>query len=311
MPGTLKYLLLFITILLSINDYLFTPESHMTNTGMKKKSVFVETGGMSLSKMEMILQKDTSLFQAFRNLRFAQYQFSNELVFSKSKKEEPGVYHSINQQYYQDSCRYMQVENELMNRNFYTHRDKHRFWTARLYDSLFYTSTIICGEPRYLPMIVENNHKSRVDHYTDELKVLIFRPGMETDLPFIGNKTAIFTKEYRKYYDFEIRNSQYNGRPVYVFKAVPKAYLTQKQLDNLAIRHLETYLDQEHHQVLFRKYHVKMSNWLFDCDIHMQIDMHEHKGFYFPSKISYDGFWDIIGLEGERGRFNISFYNFK
>jgi hypothetical protein len=268
------------------------------------------SGTMNLARMESVLQADTTLFRAFRNLRFAGYRFTNELVFTGSDGEKPGIYHSVNRQYYRDSCRSMEIEKEWINDNFYSGNHKHRFWTARLYDSLFYTSTLTCGEPWFMPMIPDDPDKSLMDRYTDQLKIVVFRPGMETDLPFIGSKTAIFSDELRDYYRFEVGSGEHLGRTVHLFRATPRPQLTKKQMDQLAIQYLETGLDRDNLQVLYRKYHVKMSNWLFECDIRTTIDVQLRNGRYFPTRISYDGYWDIIGLDGERGRFEIVFSEF-
>jgi hypothetical protein len=313
MPSLDRQLLLFITIISSFLSLLEVdqPATCEARGDRHEISGVCASDLMSLERFEEVLTKDTSLFKAFQNLRFADYTFTNTLIFHKDDHQAPGVYNSINHQRYRDSCRSMSVEQELRNQNFFLRGGKHRFKTAKLYDSLFYTHHVVCHEEQDKPMIPYQENKSRLDHYTDQLKVLVFRPGTRTDLPFLGPKTAIFTDDLRPYYEFHLKEEVFKNRPVYVFKARPKSHLTTRQKNKLAIQNLETYLDRETHQVLFRKYHVKMNNWIFDCDVKMQIDIQEHMGKYYPKKIQYDGHWDVIGIEEEKGKFEISFYDFK
>lgn len=313
MPSPDRQNLLFITIISSIFALLPIQADPM------KEQVFLQVDSsakmgeenLDLDDFEEILTTDTSLFKAFQNLRFADYSFSNVLIFHKEDHKEPGVYNSINHQSYIDSCRSMDVVEEVLNRNFYKSKGNHRFQTAKLYDSLFYTHAVVCREEPNKPMIQQLKNKSRIDHYTDQLKVLVFRPGTQTDLPFIGAKTAIFSEDLKDYYTFELKSIFYKGRPAYAFKASPKSYLTAKQKNKLAIQNLVTYLDKDSQQVLFRQYHVKMSNWIFDCDIKMQIDVQQIEDRFYPQRIQYDGHWDIIGVEEEKGKFEVSFFDFR
>lgn len=310
-----RYLLLFITILgssiLGGFNLVQIPDKSTSSTRIDLAgNGSINENIPDISWFEIQLKNDTTLFAAFRNLRFAAYAFSNELVFSAKKGSMPGVYKSINSQSYIDSCRGMKVEHELINRNFYKEGNKHIYQTAKMYDSLFYTNQAVCGEQRNKPMIPDYPGKSRKDHYTDQLKVLVFRPGIETDLPFIGSKTAVFSQDLRQSYDFLREEIIFQGIPAFRFIARPKKQLSIKSKKKLAIQHLVTVLDKKNQQVLFRDYHIKMNNWIFDCDIKMQVEIQKINKTYYPKYIKYEGYWDIIGIEEERGMFEISFYDF-
>ena len=300
-------IVLFITILVNLLDF---QKIHSVDRDTRPDVPFSGKSERPMVRdVEKWIQRDTTFFTTFRNLRFSGYLFENTLYFKGKKNGKEAVYRSLNKQVYRDSCRYMQIVKEYENRNFYSGKGKHEFQTAKLYDSLFYTHSIVCYEPRNIPMIPPGK-KSRLAHLTDQLKILIFNPGSPTDVPYFGPKTHIFGDEYRRYYDFSLNSCTYKGQKgCLVFEAIPKKGLDLKAENKLAVKRLKTVFDPANRQVLQRTYHVSMKSWLFDCDIRMQVETQKIGKKYYPESIRYSGFWEVAGMNREEGHFTIRFFD--
>ncbi len=258
--------------------------------------------GFQVADFIDIVQADESFFSAFHNLRFQEYYSDNNIELYDRKGKEQAAYESRIHQEVQDNCRTMKVLEEKVDGNFFKNKKKrqHRYYTARMHESIFYTNGKVCDD-RNGPGISEES-LSGIAKHVNELKKLIFQPGREVQVPLIGGKTAIFKKEMLQYYQFSIKQDAYkNGADAYIFTAVAKPnYKPHKTI----IKYLETWFDKDSFQVLGRNYHLQYSG-VVDFDVKMRVELQQLEGLYIPKYIQYDGNWKVPLSKRERAKFTI------
>jgi len=260
--------------------------------------------GFNIEDFIDIVQQDESFYSAFHNLRFQPHIAHNQVeILNRKNVLKAANYHTV-EQFVEENCRTMQYLTEEIKGKFYKKRKvrKHKYYTARMHEQIFLTKGKICGNPDN-PSITQNN-LSGIEKHTNELKKLIFQPGKEVDVPFIGGKTAIFEEKMIKNYNFYISSKTYsNNKECYVFKAVVKP---ETATNKTIIKYLETYFDKEDFQVVARNYHLKYDS-LFDFDVRMKVALTQFEGKYLPAKVEYQGNWKIPTQTRERVRFVIDF----
>jgi len=113
----------------------------------------------------------------------------------------------------------------------------------------------------------------------------------------------------RGYYYYQFARGKYlDSIPVYRFKVVRKP----SEADNdVVIKELTTIFDTRNFQVLGRYVDIKYSNWIFSFDIQMNIELANFNGELLPTKITYQGNWDIPFHKVERASFLIVHKNYR
>ena len=259
--------------------------------------------GFQVADFIDIVQADESFFSAFHNLRFQAYYSDNNIQLFNRKGKEQAIYESRIHQEVVGDCRTMKILTEEIAGNFFKNKKKrkHRYYTARMHESIFYTNGKVCDD-RNGPGISEAS-LSGVAKHVNELKKLIFQPGREVEVPLIGGKTAIFKKDMLQYYQFSIKQDAYkDGTDAYIFTAVAKPnYKPHKTI----IKYLETWFDKKSFQVLGRNYHLQYSG-IVDFDVKMKVELQQLEGKYIPKYVQYDGDWKVPLQKRERATFSIS-----
>jgi len=260
--------------------------------------------GFDVNDFIDIVQQDESLFRAFHNIRFTTHVADNKIeIFNKKHQVKMANHHRI-QQFVEDNCRTMIYLSEDIKGKYFKNKKKrkHRYYTTRMHEQVFLTKGKICSEPKK-PSIQTSNLKG-IQKHINELKKLIFQPGKEVEIPFIGRKTAIFKEDMLKYYNFSIASKKFkNNQECYVFTTIAKPnYRSGRTM----IKYLETYFDKEDFQVLARNYHLKY-NGLFEVDVKMKVQLTKLADKYLPASVSYDGFWKIPTQKREDVEFLIDF----
>jgi hypothetical protein len=249
--------------------------------------------------------KDTSFYEAFRNMK--RYTFTAEnriLTYNKKNKIEGKVYRKLfhdNHDSYKVQFLTKQDSGKLYKRN-----GKYSLYTVEMFDYIFmnaYNSDFVSSGP------ITGGKGGSNESYKDKLKTLIFRPGRALKgVPFVGNKTEIFSANMSQYYDYSFYTGTYlDSIPVYRFKVSVKPDLTNWTKDGLMIKELTTIFDKRNMQILGRYIDMKYDNILFDFDVQMNIEL----GYFnnnedlLPTKISYQGNWDVPVKKEERAGFLI------
>jgi hypothetical protein len=248
--------------------------------------------------------KDTSFYEAFRNMK--KYSFTAEnRVFSYNKKNkvEGKIFRRI---FHNNDGPYnMQFLAKQDSGKLYKKNGKYQLYTVEMFDYIFMNAY----NSDFVSSVSLDGKKGSNESYKDKLKTLIFSPGRPIKgVPFIGGKTAIFTANMRQYYDYTFYSSTYlDTIPVYKFKVKVKPDLSNWTKDGLMIKELTTIFDKRDLQILGRYVDMKYDNLAFEFDVQMNIELgYFDKGeVLLPTKISYQGNWDIPLKAEERASFLI------
>jgi hypothetical protein len=246
---------------------------------------------------------DTSFYQAFRQMK--QYDFTAEnqiFTYNKNNKVDGKIYRKI--LHTNEGAHKMNILAKQDSGKIYKKNGKYQLYTAEMFDYIFmnaYNSDFVPAAP------IAGAKGETNESYKDKLKTLIFSPGRPVKgIPFIGNKTEIFTANMRQYYDYNFYSGTYlDSIPVYRFKATIKPDLSVWTKDGIMIKELTTIFDKRNMQILGRYIDMKYDNMLFDFDVQMNIELgyFDDNETLLPTKISYQGNWNVPFKKEERASF--------
>ncbi|RZK82321.1 MAG: hypothetical protein EOO92_02120 [Pedobacter sp.] len=246
---------------------------------------------------------DQSFYQSFRNMKKYSFIAENRIfTYDKKNKVDGKIYRKIrhnNDGPYKMEYLAKEDEGKLYKKN-----GKYQLYTVEMFDYIFmnpYNSDLLTEGP------MTTGGKGANESYKDKLKTLIFSPGRPIKgLPFIGDKTQIFTANMRQYYDYTYDSGMYlDSIPVYRFKVAIKKDISNGTKDGLMIKTLTTIFDKRNFEILGRYVDMKYSNLLFDFDVQMNIEMSYFGEEKLPTKITYQGNWDYPLKKEERASFLI------
>jgi hypothetical protein len=268
--------------------------------------VAAQKNGFDVEEFIRLVQRDRSFYAAFRCLRFTSFQAENKMTFFGKKGQQLAAYQSTTLQAMDGNCRTMKVLEEKTQGAFYDKKKEYRFYTAKLYDRVFFTHGRVCAnasESEDSLGLKEDAHG--LEKYYQELKRLIFLPGEKAEIPIIGGRTEIFSPKLRPYYDYQITVKRFGetGPECYVFEAKVKSEYQQHKENRTIIKYMETYFERKTLQVMGRKYELDYQGALFSFAVKMEISLVKQSGKYLPQSISYQGRWDVPFRKEERGTF--------
>lgn len=254
---------------------------------------------------------DTSFYAAFRNMKKYSFTAENRIfTYNKENSVEGKIYRKV---YHNNTGPYkMEILEKRDDGNVYKRNGKYSLYTVEMFDYIFmnaYNSDFVPSAP------ISGAKGESNESYKDKLKTLIFSPGRPIKgVPFIGNKTQIFTSNMRQYYDYTFYRGTYlDTIPVYRFKVALKPDLSGWTAGGMMIKELVTIFDMRNFQILGRYVDMKYGNLAFDFDVQMNIEL----GYFgedktlLPTKISYQGNWDIPFKREERASFLILHKGYK
>lgn len=248
---------------------------------------------------------DETFYQSFRNMKKYTFIAENRIyTYDKKNQVEGKIYRKI--KHNNDGPYKMEYLDKEDAGKLYKKNGKFQLYTVEMFDYIFmnpYNSDLVTEGP----MTTGAKGKGANESYKDKLKTLIFTPGRPIKgLPFIGDKTQIFTANMRQYYDYSYDSGTYlDSIPVYRFKVAVKKDLSSGTKDGLMIKTLTTIFDKRNFAILGRYVDMKYSNMLFDFDVQMNIEMSYFGGEKLPTKITYQGNWDYPFKKEERASFLI------
>lgn len=255
--------------------------------------------------VEMV-KTDSSFYQAFRNLRFANYSSTNEIKLFDKQKNTVASYSSISKQQVAGNCRTMTYHDEQTTGNYYK-KNRVRYYTGKLYNRVFFTYGRQCEKSRYDHENLTDEGDDKTGSRIQELKRFIFSPGQRVDVPVIGKRTAIFEEHMVPYYDYEIENKTYlDQHDCYVFKVTAKPEYLDAKNGKTIVKSLETYFDKETFQVIARNYTLAYFG-IFDFDVTMQVEVDKIGDYYLPIWIRYEGFFKVPTQKRETAVFESRF----
>jgi hypothetical protein len=244
---------------------------------------------------------DTSFYQAFRNMKKYDFMAENRIyTYDKENQVNGSIFRKI--KHNKTGPERLQYLVKQDTGEVYKKNGKYQLYTLEMFDYIFmnaYKSQYSDGD--FASKAADGKNES----YKDKLKTLIFSPGKPVaGLPFIGSKTEIFSANMRQYYDYSFYSATYlDSIPVYRFKVVVKPDLSDWTKDGLMIKELTTIFDKRNFEILGRFVDMKYSNLLFDFDVQMNIEMSYSGAIKLPTKISYQGNWNVPFKKKERASF--------
>jgi hypothetical protein len=269
--------------------------------------VAAQKKGFDVEEFIRMVQRDRSFYAAFHRLRKTSYRATNQMTFFSKKNVEKAAYKSTTLQKVENQCLSMQVLDETASGDFYDRKHNYHYYTAKLYDRVFFTHGRVCATDQVNEDSIAINEDARgLEKYYQELKKLIFLPGEKAAVPIIGGKTEIFSAKLRPYYDYQIavKNFAEKGPVCYVFTAKVKPEYLQNKEGQTVIKFIETYFERKTLQVMGRKYDLEYQGVLFSFKVSMDIALVKSNGKYLPQKVGYSGRWDVPFRKEEFGRFN-------
>ena len=281
----------------------YNPDTILTVV-LDKDVVKTARAGLYVEDFIEEIKKDTSFYQAFRNMK--RYAFTAEntvLTYDKNNKVKGRIFrrilHQNDNKGHKMSYLAKESSGELYKRN-----GNYDLYTVEMFDYIFmneYNSDFT--EPTTGSASTGKGGKN--ESYKDKLKTLVFSPGKPIKgIPFISDKTEIFTPEMRKNYNYSFASGKYlDSIPVYRFKVKMKTDISDWTKDGIMIKELTTIFDKRNFQILGRYIDMKMDNMAFSFDVQMNIEMTYFAENLLPTKISYQGNWDIPFKKEERASF--------
>jgi len=319
MTGYLKFLcLLLLSTFLETNCFGQEPEKDpgyldiSAVVNLDSFTVVASKTGFSVTEFIQLVREDESFINAFHNLRFLNYTSTNTFDFKSKRNKSIASNSAIIRQTMEDSkCRKTRIIKEDPQGKFYKnqHKKEYKYYTSKMHDRLFYAHNRSCTalEPTITP-----TGESRLEKYVSELKKLIFKPGEKANVPFIGDKLAIFENSMSKYYDYSVESVMYEDKvDCYVFTAKVKDKYMAYKTGKTVIKYLKTYFRKADFQVMGRNYQLKYNAALYEFDLTMVIKLGIVENKYVPILIQYDGFWDLPFYKKESSKFTLTFYDFK
>jgi hypothetical protein len=246
---------------------------------------------------------DTSFYQAFRNMKKYNFIAENRIyTYDKHNEVDGRIFRRI--KHNNSGPQRLQFLVKQDTGKVFKKNGKYQLYTLDMFDYIFmnaYKSDY--SDEAFASKAPDDKNGS----YKDKLKTLIFSPGKPVKgIPFIGSKTEIFSANMRQYYDYSFYSATYlDSIPVYRFKVVMKPDLSSWTKDGLMIKELTTIFDKRNFEILGRFVDMKYSNLLFDFDVQMNIEMSYSGEVKLPTKITYQGNWNVPFKKEERASFLI------
>jgi hypothetical protein len=243
---------------------------------------------------------DTAFYEAFHNMKKYQFIAENRIyTYDKKNKVNGRIYRKIKHSNVAGTHKIEFLAKQDTGQ-LYKNNGKYQLYTVEMFDFIFmnaYNSDFVKAAP--LP-----GSEGKNEGYKDKLKTLIFKPGTKVrGIPFISSKTEIFSKDMREYYFYQFARGKYlDSIPVYRFRVVRKPSI---QDNDVMIKEMTTIFDMRTFQILGRYVDMKYSNLLFSFDVQMNIELNKFNGELLPTKITYQGNWDVPFHKVERTSFLI------
>lgn len=280
----------------------FNPDTLITYVG---DPVSVNSTRISNETFINLILRDTSFYEAFHNMKRYSFTAENSIYeYDKKNKVEGKIYRKVYHNARNPSRAQILAKSD--SGKIYKKNGKYELYTVEMFDYIFTNAYNSGFAP---PSPVAGKKKGANESYKDKLKTLIFSPGRPIKgLPFIGNKTELFSANMRQYYNYAYYSGTYlDSIPVYRFRVTVKPELSNWTKDGIMIRELTTIFDKRNMQILGRYIDMKWDNLAFDFDIQMNIELgyFDNPAALLPTKITYQGDWDYVFHQTERASFLI------
>jgi hypothetical protein len=275
-----------------------------------KEFIITAEEGMDAQGFMDAVMIDSSFYQAFLNLKYFPHRMESFLeVRNKGEKEKANLRRRANQSLVSGK-RTIEITSEIVSGKLYNRKGEHRYLTAQMYDEVFFPKEPESVSRNISKLEQEEVKGSKLEEYKSQLKKMMFNPGQEiVSVPFIGDKMDIFSPDMTEYYDYSVF-SAYNPDSVwcYVFLVEAKPEFSKNKT---VIKRMTSYFDKATMEVMNREYSLSNNTLFFEFDIWMKVDNKRIGKEVVPTRIQYDGEWDIPFKSVENITFDIRCSNYK
>ncbi|RKD20328.1 hypothetical protein BCY91_01540 [Pelobium manganitolerans] len=286
----------------------FNPDTVLTFKLEQDAVVKVGKAGLDVEDFIHQIVTDTSFYEAFRLMKKYHFTAENQIyTYNKKNKITGSIKRKLQ---HSPAGQHLKILEERSSGNLRKKNGDYQLKTLDLFDHLFMGAY----QSGYSPNTNTGaKPESKNDGYKEKLKTLIFSPGRPVKgIPLISGKTEIFTPNMRQYYDYAFAKGMYlDSIPVYRFKVTVKPDLGSWTEDGIMIKELTTIFDQRNFQILGRYIDMKLNNLAFDFDVQMNIEMSYFNEELLPTKVSYQGNWNVPFKKEERASFLVLHKNYR
>lgn len=271
--------------------------------------ISAQADGFDVADFVRRVREDSTFHKAFLNTRYFPNQLRSEArVRSKGEKETASLRRTARLVREGRQAELVMDSTEERGR-LRDRKGAFRYLTMEMYDDVFFPKGTIVADNTVAGRKLEVERGSRFEKYKSELKKFMFDPGTEiASVPFIGDKLALFSPEMVPLYDFRIWSDVRGGRPCWVFSASPKP---EARDGRTVIKSMDTWFDQENHDVLARTYRIAHASIFLDFDITISVrNIRLHEALV-PVRVDYDGDWDIPFKSRELVRFWLEYTDWR
>ncbi len=307
---TMKFLLVIILCIFLNADTNAQEVSTQDTIGKKviTLSEVVLNKKLNIDRFIQIIQSDSSFYKAFKNLRLVGYDALNDIRMQDKRGKNIASLQSKTRQLRKDACRTMEKLEENVVGDFYDDNGDYNYYTAAMYASLFFTKDKICGETN---IIGDNelsiSNKKGIEKHKEQLKMLFFNPGKKIKgLPFMNEKTAIYSDDMSPYYDMKIDYENIGGQDCFTFHQVAKPAANGK----VVVDEMKTWISEATMEVVARTYSLSYDALVYDFKVDMEVQIKNINGLNLPCLIRYNGNWKAVSKKRERGIFTATLSNF-
>ena len=119
-------------------------------------TVTASRAGFDVGDFVDLVRNDKSFYQAFTNLRHHSYEFSNHIEVLNKNQEVAASYDSQARQTSDGDCRSMEEWDLTVKGKFFKNKKKkkHKYYTAKLYDRLFFTKDTVVNLLEFMRVMV-------------------------------------------------------------------------------------------------------------------------------------------------------------
>jgi hypothetical protein len=267
---------------------------------------FVVRSGFDIDAFIRRVRNDSTFYKAFRSMHLVPYSAQNDIRVLDKRGDVFASWNCKTRQELHKKCRITQFGAQTVTGDFFESGGAYRYYTASLYDYLFFARKQVCNENDIVAGAMEAHGEGRMEQNKYQLKQLIFNPGSRIHgVPFLGDRESIFDAGEREKYDFRIRTDSIDGQECYLFTITPKKGMEHRVIYN----DLTTWFRKSDYAILARNYSLSYHTLFYDFDVTMKVRTTLHDGRLLPNVIDYDGNWHIFTKKRERVRFrNVVWY---
>lgn len=254
------------------------------------------------------VKSDSSFYKAFKNLRIIGFKSWNDIRMLDKKGGLKAHLQSVTRQSRNNDCREMEVLEEKVIGDIYNAKKQYNYYTLSMYASLFFTEDQVCGEDNIVgDKEFSLEGKKGMEKHKEQLKMLFFNPGRRIrGLPFMSNKTDMFSDRLSDDYSMEIDFETYLDELCFVFKQ----NVLPGHESKVVIQSMTTWFRESDFEVMGRSYELKYNAPVYDFDVKMEVQMTTFGELTVPKVIRYNGNWKVVTKKRERGIFTATLSEF-